>query len=193
MNVPAEFTIVSMELLFVQIHSAHTSAPANLVTVEMAKITAFQTAMCKFSLNYFFFFQSAIEQYNYKGNEKDEDGFFFKGDTSVPTYYHSEKLEDPLSENWDDEDDNLQRPELIGNVPSIARTPSLSPEDRERLKRRMRSEAVSRGANPERLLRSEESPARLDFHGCSNVSPTRCREGMARAFCLLSKRTSPRA
>lgn len=115
--------------------------------------------------------RSAIEQYNYKGNEKDEDGFFFKGDTSVPTYYHSEKLEDPLSENWDDEDDNLQRPELIGNVPPIARTPSLSPEDRERLKRRMRSEAVSRGANPERLLRSEESPARLDFHGCSNVSP----------------------
>lgn len=35
------------------------------------------------------------------GNEKDEDGFYFKGDTSVPSYYHSEKLEDPSSENWD--------------------------------------------------------------------------------------------
>ncbi|XP_015757473.1 PREDICTED: oncoprotein-induced transcript 3 protein-like [Acropora digitifera] len=47
MNVPAEFTIVSMELPFVQIHSALTSAPASLVTVETAKIIAFQTAKCQ--------------------------------------------------------------------------------------------------------------------------------------------------
>ena len=44
MNVSAEFTIVSMELLFVQIHLAHTSAPARLVTMETAEIIAFQTA-----------------------------------------------------------------------------------------------------------------------------------------------------
>ena len=44
MNVPMEFTIVSMELLIVQIHLALTSAPAGLVTVETAKIIAFQTA-----------------------------------------------------------------------------------------------------------------------------------------------------
>ena len=41
MNVPAEFTIVSMELLFVQIHLAPTSGPASLVTVETAEIIAF--------------------------------------------------------------------------------------------------------------------------------------------------------
>ena len=44
MSVPAEFTIVSMELLFVQIHLAHTSAPASPVTMETAKIIALQTA-----------------------------------------------------------------------------------------------------------------------------------------------------
>ena len=43
MNVPAEFTIVSMQQLIVQIHLAPTSAPASLVTVETAEIIAFQT------------------------------------------------------------------------------------------------------------------------------------------------------
>ena len=38
MNVPAEFTIVSMEQLSVQIHLALTTAPASLVTVETVKL-----------------------------------------------------------------------------------------------------------------------------------------------------------
>ena len=41
MNVPAECTIVAVKELFVQIHLAPTSAPARLVTVEMAKMIAF--------------------------------------------------------------------------------------------------------------------------------------------------------
>ncbi|KAK2548955.1 Uromodulin [Acropora cervicornis] len=47
MNVPAEFTIVSMEQLSVQIHLALITAPASLVTEETAKIIAFQTAKCQ--------------------------------------------------------------------------------------------------------------------------------------------------
>ena len=38
MNVPAEFTIVSMEQLSVQIHLALTTAPAILVTVETVEL-----------------------------------------------------------------------------------------------------------------------------------------------------------
>lgn len=34
------------------------------------------------------------------GSEKDEDGFYFKGDTSVPSYHKSEGLQEP-SESWD--------------------------------------------------------------------------------------------
>ena len=38
MNVPAEFTIVSMEQLSVQIHLALKTAPASLVTVETVEL-----------------------------------------------------------------------------------------------------------------------------------------------------------
>lgn len=34
------------------------------------------------------------------GREKDGDGFYFKGDTSVPSYHKSEGLQEP-SESWD--------------------------------------------------------------------------------------------
>jgi len=34
------------------------------------------------------------------GSEKDEDGFYFKGDTSVPSYHKTEELQEPL-ERWD--------------------------------------------------------------------------------------------
>ena len=41
MNVPVEFTIVSMEQLIVQTHLDLTSAPASLVTVETGNIIAY--------------------------------------------------------------------------------------------------------------------------------------------------------
>ena len=34
------------------------------------------------------------------GSEKDEDGFYFKGNTSVPSYHKTEELQEPL-ESWD--------------------------------------------------------------------------------------------
>lgn len=34
------------------------------------------------------------------GSEKDEDGFYFKGNTSVPSYHRTEELQEP-SESWD--------------------------------------------------------------------------------------------
>ena len=34
------------------------------------------------------------------GSEKDEDGFYFKGNTSVPSYHKTEELQEP-SESWD--------------------------------------------------------------------------------------------
>ena len=36
------------------------------------------------------------------GSEKDEDGFYFKGNTSVPSYHRTEELQ-PSTENWDDQ------------------------------------------------------------------------------------------
>ena len=52
MNVPAEFTIVSMKELFVQIHLAPTSARASLVIVETGRTTVFQTASI-YLMNFF--------------------------------------------------------------------------------------------------------------------------------------------
>ncbi|XP_068706803.1 uncharacterized protein [Montipora foliosa] len=122
--------------------------------------------------------RSVIEQYNYKGSEKDDDGFYFKGNTSVPGHYYSEDLQN-ASENWDDEEDNLKWTGHSGSVPSchqrvaqsfspsVTDSPSLSSEDRERLKRQMRSEAVLRGANSRMLLTSEGASAHSDI---SNVT-----------------------
>ena len=36
------------------------------------------------------------------GSEKDKDGFYFKGNTSVPSYHGTEELQQP-SESWDDQ------------------------------------------------------------------------------------------
>ena len=36
------------------------------------------------------------------GSEKDDDGFYFKGNTSVPSYHRTEELQ-PSTENWDDQ------------------------------------------------------------------------------------------
>lgn len=34
------------------------------------------------------------------GSEKDEDGFYFKGNTSVPSYHKTEDIQES-SESWD--------------------------------------------------------------------------------------------
>ena len=52
-----------------------------------------------------------IEQYYYKGSEKDEDGFYLKGNTSVPSYHKNEELQEP-SESWDNEGRYLQWTEV---------------------------------------------------------------------------------
>ena len=40
------------------------------------------------------------------GSEKDEDGFYFKGNTSVPSYHRTEELQ-PSTENWDDQGNQI--------------------------------------------------------------------------------------
>lgn len=106
--------------------------------------------------------RSAIEQYNYKGSEMDKEGFYFKGNTSVPSYHKTEDLQLP-SESWDNqeflEEDNFQQfhggdsilpgQESSQSSDSTAVTDiqRLSPEEREKFKQRMRREALLRSAS----------------------------------------------
>jgi len=105
--------------------------------------------------------RSVIEQYNYKGSEKDEDGFYFKGNTSVPSYHRTEELQEP-SESWDNHDGQTNLQQSIQNnterfvyhqtspqsTPIVTDTLSLSPEERESYRRQLRREAASRSSNP---------------------------------------------
>lgn len=105
--------------------------------------------------------RSVIEQYNYKGSEKDEDGFYFKGNTSVPSYHRTEELQEP-SESWDNHEgqcnprqtvqNNTERFEYHQTSPHstamVTDTLRLSPEERENYRRQLRREAVSRNSNP---------------------------------------------
>lgn len=110
--------------------------------------------------------RSTIEQYNYKGSEKDEDGFYFKGNTSVPSYHRTEELQ-PSTENWDDQEADhsqlfhrvdriLPKHESFQSSDSTAVTDiqRLSPEEREKFKQQMRREALLRSSSSEVQLPS---------------------------------------
>jgi len=125
--------------------------------------------------------RTVIEQYNYKGSEKDEDGFYFKGDTSVPSYHKTEELQEPL-ERWDiDEEGNLQwsgqsnvnRPQnnqgLAQSPTTVTDTLSLSPEERERFKRQMRREAALRNVNSGMQLPSGRGSASQGYNTSTDL------------------------
>ncbi|KAK3750348.1 hypothetical protein QZH41_010284 [Actinostola sp. cb2023] len=44
--------------------------------------------------------EGEIEPYSFKGSEKDSEGFYFKGDTSVPCY-RKEECSIPPDDDWD--------------------------------------------------------------------------------------------
>ncbi|KAL9963314.1 hypothetical protein ACROYT_G032504 [Oculina patagonica] len=134
--------------------------------------------------------RSVIEHYNYKGSEKDEDGFYFKGNTSVPSYHRTDDLQEP-SESWDshDEERNLQR-SVHNNTDrsrcqqgspqsstTVTDTLSLSPEEREKFKRQLRREAVVKSSNsgiqlPSRMCSTSQGyNTNLDVHR-QQYSPT---------------------
>lgn len=131
------------------------------------------------------------------GSEKDEDGFYFKGDTSVPSYHKSEGLQEP-SESWDSvEEQSLQWSEYGNHVDSgvhhynerLSQSPSavadilsLTPEERQRFKQKMRKEAALRGVNSGRKLTSEGLSTCQGYNWSTDIREIQVSTSTNRAF-----------
>ncbi|XP_031550887.1 uncharacterized protein LOC116288255 isoform X2 [Actinia tenebrosa] len=94
-----------------------------------------------------------VEPYSFKDNEQDSEGFYFKGDTSVPCY-KKEPVSRTLDEDWDrDDEDTTSLQNLSEYYANSASLPggsrqlvedisSLNSREREQFKRNMRTQAV---------------------------------------------------